>query len=353
MRTVKISALVVALALLIVTLASGTVLAGDPPSAAVTGNVTTANAPPTINSVVLQTSEGTSTFAMTPQVEFKLAINATDNNTLADITEIDIWVYHVTTGGDGAPGSWDADDCALYKWVPDSGGTWTRLNGGATTTWTVETGQCVTPTLTNSQGVFKLAFKPGKLAVASAGTDLDEWNFKVTVKDESETSAASYASLNSMAAYSQISTDVTSVTFGSSAVALGATAYIDDPVDHYLTTQVLANKVYALQVKSASTWTGAGTLTLADSGTPAAGEFRLNIDDAASGAGAPTTAQPVTATAGTITGHATDARVATAPGAAEATANLPLYMGLTLGSTTIPHGLYSGTITFTVVLSGS
>ena len=346
MRTVKISALVVALALLIVTLASGTVLAAP---GEVTGNVTTENAAPTINSVVLQTSGGASTGAMTPQVEFKLAIDATDNNTLADITEIDIWVYHDTTEGDGAPGSWDADDCALYKWVPGSGGTWTMLNSLATT-WTVETGQCVTPTLTLSQGVFKLAFKPGKLAVASAGTDLDEWNFKVTVKDESETSAASYASLNSMAAYSQISTDVTSVTFGSSAVALGATAYIDTPSNHLLTTQVLANKAYALQVKSASTWTGAGTLTLADSGTPAAGEFRLNIDDATSGAGEPTTAQPVTATAGTITGHAIDARVATAAGAAEATANLPLYMGLTLGSTTIPHGDYSGTITFTVVL---
>jgi len=203
--------------------------------------------------------------------------------------------------------------------------------------------------MSNTAGTWTLAFKPGKLAVESNGT-ASEWDIKVTVTDQSSGSTNTTIYSKSMAAYSSISTDVASITFGSG-VNLGATAYIDTPADHNFATQVLSNDAYALQVNTTATWVkGGDTITLDASGTPdAAGEFGLNIDDAGDGSGAPTTPQAVTTNAANITGHTADARVATTDGASEATADQNFYMSLALYSSGIPVGAYSGTITFTVV----
>jgi len=325
-------------------------------AAGVTGNVTANNNTPAITSVTLQTAGGTGTSAMTPQTEFLLEIVATDDNTIDDIATIDIWIYHDTTVGAGTPpGSptWDSDDGVIYKWTK-TGDVWSMENSAIVTSWAITTGNCVTPgTFTGTSGTWKLSFTPGKLALETIVSDTDEWNFKVTVTDTGGPASASDSSevLNSMAAYSSIATDVASITFGSG-VALGATAYIDTPVDHNFASQVLANDAYELKVNAAATWTGAGTLTLDPSGTPtAAGEFALNIDDAGDASGIPTTPQAVTTSATQITGHGADARVATAASADEATVDQNFYMSLKLYSSGIPVGAYSGTITLTVVNS--
>lgn len=326
-------------------------------AAGVTGNVTSNNNAPAITSVTLQDSGGTPTAAMTPQTEFLLEIVATDDNTIDDIATIDIWIYHDTTVGAGTPpGSptWDSDDGVIYKWTKASDPNfWTMENGAIVTSWAITTGNSVTPgDMTGTSGTWKLSFTPGKLAVETTVSDTDEWNFKVTVTDTGGPASVSNSTeiLNSMAAYSSIATDVGSITFGSG-VALGATAYIATPVDYNFATQVLANDAYALQVNTTTTWTGAGTLTLDISGTPnAAGEFALNIDDAGT-VSSLTTPQPVTTSATNITDHTTDARVATAASADEATADQDFYMSLELYSTGIPVGAYSGTITMTIVNS--
>jgi hypothetical protein len=317
----------------------------------VTGNVTANNNIPENLGLTLKVHGGTETDAMTPLTEYDLDIAVTDDNTLADIAQIDIVIfYDASAGDDGTPaGAWDCDEEAIYKWVDDSGGTWSIEKGAATTTWTLENTDCVEPTMSNTTGTWTLAFEPGKLAVESDGST-SEWDIKVTVTDLSDGSANTTIYSKSMAAYSSISTDVGSITFGSG-VNLGATAYIDTPADHNFATQVLANDTYALKVNTAATWSkGSDTITLDTSGTPdAAGEFGLNIDDAGDGSGAPTTPQAVTTTATEITGHSTDARVTTTAGASEATANQNFYMSLELYSSGIPSGAYSGDITFTVV----
>ena len=63
--------------------------------------------------------------------------------------------------------------------------------------------------------------------------------------------------------------------------------------------------------------------------------------------GIPTTPQAVTGSNVTITDHATDARTATT-GGDEGTTNVDLYMSLTLYSSGIDIGEYTGTITFSV-----
>ena len=346
----------VAIAVLVAMVIPGAAFAAD-----VTGNVTASNTAPTITSVTLQTAGGTGVDAMTPQTEFLLEIVAGDVNTIDDITTIDIWVYHDTTEGAGTPpGSptWDSDDCAIYKWTKASAPDyWTMENGAITTSWAITTGNCVTPaTFTGLSGTWKLSFTPGKLAVETTVSDTDEWNFKVTVTDASAPISNQLEVLNSMGAYSEIGTDLedpANITFGND-VTLGTTAYIDAPVDHNLATEVLANDAYALQVNTATTWTGSGTLTLDPDGTPsAAGEFGLNIDDTQTGeVGEPAAPEAVTTSAADITGYDVEStsRVATT-GTGEVAASQDFYMSLALYSTGIPVGAYSGAITFTVVNS--
>ena len=348
----KLFTTAVAVAMLVAMVIPGAAFAAD-----VTGNVTASNTAPTITSVTLQTAGGTGVSAMTPQTEFLLEIVAGDVNTINDISTIDIWVYHDTTEGAGTPpGSptWDSDDCAIYKWTK-SGDVWSMESDEIVTSWAVTTGNCVTPeTFTGLSGTWKLSFTPGKLAVETTVSDTDEWNFKVTVTDAEPASVSDSSEiLNSMAAYSEIDTDIANIIFGNG-VTLGTTAYIDTPVDHNLATQVLANDKYALQVNTAETWTGSGTLTLDPDGTPsAAGQFGLNIDDAGDASGVPTTPAAVTTIAADITGYDVEStsRVATAASANEVAASQDFYMSLALYSTGIPAGAYSGAITFTVVNS--
>ncbi len=338
----KILSLVVTLVLM-VALMPATVFA-----AGVTGNVTSNNNAPVVNSITIAT--------MTPNVAHTVSISITDVNTLADIAQIDIWIFYDATGlDDGAPGgAWDCDEEAIYKWVSTGDGTWSMEDGSLTPpgdhSWAIGAG--TEPTMSGTTGTWILNFTPGKLAWEAVGGDgaNPEWDVKVTATDAALTHSLTVYS-TAMSAYSSIATDVASITFGAG-VALGATAYIDTPADdHNFATQVLSNDAYALQVSSAATWTGAGTLTLDPVAPDAAGEFGLKIDDAGDGSGIPTTPVAVTTSPVTIAGHGTDARVATTDTVAEAVVSQNLYMSLTLYSTGIPVGAYSGTRTLTVVNS--
>lgn len=350
----------VAVALLVSLLAPAAVFAAN-----VTGNVTASNNAPESLSLTLKVHGGAATDAMTPLTEYDLEIDVTDDNTLADIAQIDIVIFFDEGAGDnGVPGgAWDCDEEAIYKWVSTGNGTWSMEDGDLTPvtnhTWTLEGAEghsdqpgTMTATSTSAGNKWILAFKPGKLAAECDG-DPDEWDIYVKVSDASGNVPTTTYSL-SMTAYSSIATDVSSITFGSG-VALGATAYIAIPTDYNFATRVLANDAHDIKVASADTWTGdpTGTLTLDTSGTPdAAGEFALNIDDAGT-ASSLTAPQPVTDSAVTISGYGslTTSRVTTADGVAEATSDQNLYMSLKLFSSGIPVGAYSGTITLTIVNS--
>ncbi len=334
----KILYMVIALVLM-VALVPTAVFAAD-----VTGNVTSNNNAPEALSLTISN--------MTPQLAHTLTITVTDDNTLADIAQIDIWIFYDADAGDNGvgTGTWDSDEEAVYKWE-DGGAGWTMEDGGLNPatdhTWAIGAGS--TPTMTDTTGTWTLDFTPGKLAAESDGT-ASEWDVYVKVYDLAAASVDTTTYSLLMAAYSSIATDVGSITFGGAGINLGTTTYITTPGDYNFATQVLANDAYALQSNTTATWTtGSVTIALNASGTAGAtGEFGLNIDDAGTSSSL-TTPQPVTTSAANITDHTTDARVATTDGAVEATADQDFYMSLGLSAAGIPVGTYTGTITLTVV----
>lgn len=349
---------------LLAVLAPAPVQAAGVPTDGVDGTVTAGNLAPQIVSVALQDSGGTPTTAMTPQTSFLLAIEVSDANTLDDISTIEVDVYYDTTVGAGSPpASWDSDSYAIYKWT--KGGTpseWTMETPAEVTetSWAVGTG--VTPVdLGITQDTWKLAFTPGKLATEVAtAADTDEWNFKVTVTDAGELSDSDQSEItNSMAAYAEISIGLDSPTtpgtidFGT--VNPGATAAIADPSDQNLTTQVLSNDQYELDVKSSATWTKeTDSITLSGETTATAdATFALTIDDAQTAeTGHPATAEAVKSDYdGGIIGHTGDVAVTTDALANEVAATQDFYMDIILAPNKIPVGQYTGTLTFQVTNS--
>ena len=313
-----------------------------------TGSFSCTNAAPTITSVTLQLSDkATETGSMTPQTAYVVQIIAGDANTLADITQIDIWIFRDDDAGDnGAPaGAWDADHEAIYKWVDTP--TWSMENGSATTTWSITTGSCDTPgDMGATSGEWNLYFTVGKLAQESDGTSA-EWDIKVTVTDSVSNTVSSIIYSKSMGAYSALSLSSATIDFGN--IAMGGTAAIQTPVSHYITLMAIANDTFALGSKSSSPWASGGdNATLDTDGSPGAASFSLTQDDAGDGSGHPTAPQYVTTGTVTITGLDAVGRTSTAAGASEGTTDTNMYMDCILGASGLKVVTYSGTITFTI-----
>ncbi len=347
-----ITALVIAALLL--TLSSTSVYA-----APVEGRGKGGNTAPTVDFVDFVIVGGdTQVTALSPLTEYRVKVTLGDINTIDDITEAEFHIYHTTD-----PENWDADECAIYKWDKVAG--WTMENGGAATSWTLEdTGatHCEAPTdFSGTIGDWYLAFKPGELAQADA---VANWHVAVEVWDEHPANTGTGSGGNaSMADYAGISMDVATIVFGTDAgIEPGQSAYIETPVSHVVTAQVVSNDIYALQVSSED-WDDGGdplktitlnTTTSLPSPTLGSGEFALGIDDD-DGTGPdvnhPATPQTVTKTNATITNYETVPRVTTAAAASEATSDTAFYMELWFAVNGIEEVTYSGTITFSVINS--
>jgi len=316
-----------------------------------TGSFSCTNAAPTITSITLQQSDkATETGSMTPQTAYVVQIVAGDANTLADITQIDIWIFRDDDAGDdGAPGgTWDADHEAIYKWVDTP--TWSMENGVATTTWSITTESCDTPAdMGATSGEWNLYFTVGKLAQESDGTAA-EWDIKVTVTDAQAGTASTTIYSKSMGAYSALSLSSATIAFGD--IAVGGTAAIQTPAEHYVTLVAISNDTFALGAKSSSTWTNGGSsATLDADGTPGDGYFSLTQDNAGDGSGHPTTPQYVTTETANITDLGAVSRTATDAATSEGTTDTDMYMDCILGASGFVYGTYSGTITYTITNS--
>ena len=313
----------------------------------------TTNDEPTITSVTLQNSGKTGDLsAMTPQTAYVVQIVAGDANTLADIDQIDIWIFRDDNAGDdGAPGgTWDADHEAIYRWVPGTPATWSMQNGGATTTWSITTGSCDTPAdMGATSGEWNLYFTVGKLAQEANGTDA-EWDIKVTVTDAQDGSDSETIYSKSMGAYSALSLSSATIAFGD--ISVGGTAAIQTPVEQYVTLIAISNDTFALGAKSSATWTNGGSsATLDADGAPGDGYFSLTQDNATGGDGHPDTPQYVTTETANITGLNAVSRTATDATASEGTTDTNMYMDCILGASGFVYGEYSGTITYTITNS--
>lgn len=342
----KLLPIAMIVAMLSALLVPATVLAETGTDGGVTGKVTGGNAAPTVTSVEFYNGAMTEKItALDPDTEVAVKIVAADDNTIDDIKQLDIHIYYGATD----PASWDADACAIYKWLK-SGDIWSLEDGVATNTWAVDDPTSTIPvTMSDLSGTWFLVFTPGQLAQEASGAAPSSWLAWVQAIDVANASGNQTvlaADDASMAAYCSITSDLSEIDFGT--VALSGTAVIPG-VGNDIVTSVVANDSYALKFHSEATWTtGAKTIALETATTPGVGEFKLEIDNAAT-SGVPTIPQQVQSSgATTITDLDAVARASTDPAADEDTSDNNLYIQLTLGASGVRPEQYTGTVTFTV-----
>ncbi|MDP2731126.1 MAG: hypothetical protein Q8O55_11700 [Dehalococcoidales bacterium] len=349
MKKIKITAISIIVALLIglipISLTPKVAYAAE---GGVGGQGKGGNTAPTVTAVTLvESGSETEVTSMTPLSTYRVKVTAGDTNTIDDITEIEFHIYYSADGS-----NWDADALGIFKWTK-SGDVWSRESGAYSTTWEVVSASSISPSVfTSNSGDWYLAFKPGKLAQATA---TQTWYASATARDENKNGSGSWATGSSMGAYAEIGFDSASLTLGDATAGIepGQTGYITVPVSNYLTAQVTTNKQYALGVYSSANWTDGGSniINLAGgTGVPAgSAQFNLEIDDQkATTNNGPKTPQAVASSDTTITGLGTLSRVTTNANASESTGNNQFWMALSFSLAGIQEVNYSGTITFSV-----
>ena len=301
----------------------------------VSGSFGAANVAPTVGSVALWTTGGSpaATDNMTPQVEYNVKVAVTDNNTLDDLSTVQVTIFYDADGSYAAedvPSVGHTQTAAILTWT--NGGSWTidAVSGGGS--WSIVSGSCVTPTLTSSSGTFEFHFKPGKVAHETAGSD--KWH--IYAKADDGVSGDNHQDNLTMNWYGEMSApNPSSVDFGS---VTPGTDFGDPTKEGPISITYISNGDYDEQVKTTATWTGdpSGTATLNTGGSPEANEFSLKADDADS----------LPAGGLVDTGGVTidDTGTLTAEGGDTAGAN---YLWLKLG-TPFTDATYSGTITYII-----
>ena len=241
------------------------------------------NATPTVSAPVVWDTEETPAMvsAMTPQVEYNVKVGVTDNDNLSDLSTVKVTIFYDSDGAyssEDVPSTGNTQTAAILTWTNGGSPAWT-INPGSNTSWTIESDNCVAPTLTNTTGTFEFHFKPGKVATENTGSA--KWHIYAEADDGIAT-GDNYSANNDMNWYGEV-TDITSTTsFGT--VGLGSEATISGTVS----VTCISNGAYDEQVKS-GTWSGqtsGTTLDLHTSDTnPGTGQFSLKADDDATQAG--------------------------------------------------------------------
>jgi len=241
----------------------------------VTITYTPSNNAPSVSSVALWDTEASPSAAtdMTPQVEYNVKVGVTDNDNLSDLSTVKATIFYDSDGSYSAgdvPSSGNTQTAAILTWT--NGGGWS-IDPSASTTWTIESGNCVAPTLTNTTGTFEFHFKPGKVATETSGSA--KWHIYAKADDGTDT-GDNHQDNRGMNWYGEISGITSSLDFGT--VALGSAATISGTVS----ATYISNGAYDEQVKS-GTWSGqtfGTTLDLHTSDTnPGTGQFSLKADD--------------------------------------------------------------------------
>ena len=235
-----------------------------------------ANNAPSVNSPVLWDTEvsPSQVSAMSPQVEYNVKVGVTDNDNLSDLSTVKVTIFYDSDGSYSAgdvPSSGNTQTAAILTWT--NGGGWS-IDPSASTTWTIESSNCVAPTLTNTTGTFEFHFKPGK--VASETTGSAKWHIYAKADDGTDT-GDNHQDNRDMNWYGEISGITSSLDFG--AVALGCSAQSSSAIS----AKYISNGAYDEQVKSSGTWLGQTSSTALDLHTsdtnPGIGQFSLKADD--------------------------------------------------------------------------
>jgi hypothetical protein len=297
-----------------------------------TGSFTTQNVAPTVDSVVLYTTGGSpvTTTAMSPLVEYNVKVGVTDANTLNDLDTVVVTIYYDSDGvydEADVPSTGNTQTVAILTCDVGVSPVWSIDPTGGGTTWSQQTSVQPTP-LTATTGTFEFHFTPGKVATEATG----KWYIYAKATDKATDTGDSHQDTLDMNWYGQIAVSG-SVEFG--AVALDC----DDVASSAVSATYICNGDYSEQVKTTSPWTALdGSVALNTAGTPGAGEFSLKADDGT------TLAEAVQILSADYVDIATDAGLTLEAG--DTTADNTLW--LSLGSSGIPRGTYTGTVYYQI-----
>jgi len=294
-----------------------------------------ADTSPSIDSVALWDTTPAAATAMTPQVEYNVKVAVTDNDTLNDLSTVKVTLYHDSDGsysGAEVPSSGNTQTCAILTWTNGGSPAWS-IDPSSSTTWSVVSGSCSAPTLTNTTGTFEFHFKPGKVATETTGSA--KWHIYAKATDSTARTGDNYQANRTMNWYGEITGVTASVGFGTVALASSNT------ISGTVSATYISNGAYDEQVKSSATWTGqtsATTLNLITSGTPASAEIALKGDDDGTVDGA---VQVLSAS------YASVDETGTQTGESGSTASNN-HLWLTVGTAGVPAEEYQGTIYYKI-----
>jgi len=227
--------------------------------------------------VELWTTEGSpyETDSLMPQVEFNIKISITDGNTLNDLSTATATVYYDADGSYNpgeVPASGNPQHCAILTWTRWGSPAWTISSGGSTT-WTIETSNCVQPDLAATSGIFEFRFKPGKVAAYTENPA--KWHISVKATDSAFNTGTGTKQNLTMAWYGEVLINNTGVHWGFVEPGLDFT----DPSSRYgdIAVNYISNGNYNQMVKASNPWEGSpsGSAALNPSGNPGADEFSL------------------------------------------------------------------------------
>jgi hypothetical protein len=319
-------------------------------AAQTTGQFSAKSTPPTIGAIGVYSNSGctvfvTSSAGMTPQTEYWAKVRVTSKNKLSYLATVQATIYYDSGGTHPAPGGANTQTCAILTWHADGApSTWTinPTGGYPTTTWTIETADCVPPAdLSVKTDSWIFAFKPGKVATQSTGTADWDAEGKATNK-KPETSAPLNYNAMAMNFFSEVAVTGT-VDWGQ--VDLGLTYEINPPNPKVVgNVNYIANGNYNENIKSSATWTGGTETVTLDETVPAGNPpsadsmFALKADDTAT-LGSAVVVKASSATAIDITGTITFE-----PGDNVATNNL----WLSLSAAGIAPETYTGQIFYEI-----
>ena len=270
MKLIKIMGILVSLALVFL-LAPVAWAAED----SVSGSFTPTNVLPTVTTLEIYSDNICTSVAdsLTPQVYYFIKVTAGDGNTIDDIDQIDVQVFYDPTDADPvAPGVADTQNCSIFTWDKDGGGSEWTVDAGAPTTWTILTANCTKPAvMTNATGDWVFVMTVGKVATESVGAA--NWDMYAESIDGSGTGNTSTRD-KEVLWYGEISTSA-SADFGG---VDNGSGFADNTNEvSGVSVVYISNGAYDQQVKSDATWDGASfTADFDDSGACAvAQEFSL------------------------------------------------------------------------------
>ncbi len=239
---------------------------------AVSGQLTVGNTAPTINGIDITDTSNVSVSSINANTEYWIYISISDSNTLADIKNITVYLFHGDKYTD-PPGSYALNNSYAFAWVNGSG--WKELGPDSTGTPSDTTpsgydhipGTCAVPSdFSASTGQWKLSFKVSKIAEDTGATNT--WYVNVTVYDNASTpNTDNIESTFDVNFYSEISVNATLVTWAGSP---GATGLSPNGTTTYT---FICNDAYNITAKgtdftSGTNVIGVGNFTVDDDSTP-------------------------------------------------------------------------------------